>query len=71
MIVMQDVARDGRVLLTTVNSRLGIHYLPPSGGAQRDLAWLDSSLMYDLSDDAQFIVFVELSQRPGRNSAIY
>ncbi len=71
MIVMQDVARDGRVLLTTVNSRLGIHYLPPSGGAQRDLAWLDSSLMYDLSSDAQSIVFVELSSGQGRNSAIY
>ena len=71
MIVMQDVARDGRVLLTTVNSRLGIHYLPPNGGAQRDLAWLDSSLMYDLSSDAQSIVFVELSSGQGRNSAIY
>jgi serine/threonine protein kinase/Tol biopolymer transport system component len=71
MIVMQDVARDGRVLLTTVNSRLGIHYLPPNGGAQRDLAWLDSSLMYDLSGDAQSIVFVELSSGQGRNSAIY
>jgi Tol biopolymer transport system component len=71
MIVMQDVARDGRVLLTTVNSRLGIHYLPPNGGAQRDLAWLDSSLMYDLSNDAQSIVFVELSSGQGRNSAIY
>ena len=43
MIVMQDVARDGRVLLTTVNSRLGIHYLPPNGAPARDLAWLDSS----------------------------
>lgn len=70
MIVMQDVARDGRVLLTTVNSRLGIHYLSPSG-APRDLAWLDSSLMYDLSNDAQSIVFVELSNGQGRNSAIY
>jgi hypothetical protein len=71
MIVMQDVARDGRVLLTTVNSRLGIHYLPPNGAPQRDLAWLDSSLMYDLSNDAQSIVFVELSSGQGRNSAIY
>ena len=71
MIVMQDVAHDGRVLLTTVNSRLSIHYLPPNGGAQRDLAWLDSSLMYDLSSDAQSIVFVELSSGQGRNSAIY
>ncbi len=71
MIVMQDVARDGRVLLTTVNSRLGILYLPPNGAAQRDLAWLDSSLMYDLSNDAQSLVFVELSSGQGRNSAIY
>jgi len=71
MIVMQDVARDGRVLLTTVNSRLGIHYLPANNGAPRDLAWLDSSLMYDLSSDAQSLVFVELSSGQGRNSAIY
>jgi eukaryotic-like serine/threonine-protein kinase len=71
MIVMQDVARDGRVLLSTVNSRLGILYSPPNGGAQRDLAWLDSSLAYELSNDAQSLVFVELSDGQGRNSAIY
>src|SRR4029077_11769316 len=53
MIVMQDVARDGRVLLTSVNSRLGILYSPPNGGAQRDLSWLDSSLIYELSNDGQ------------------
>jgi Tol biopolymer transport system component len=71
MIVMQDVARDGRVLLSAVNSRLGILYLPPNGAPQRDLAWLDSSLIYELSNDAQSIVFVELSNGQGRNSAIY
>ena len=71
IIVMQDVARDGRVLLSTVNSRLGILYSPPNGGAQRDLAWLDSSLIYELSNDAQSLVFVELSNGQGRNSAIY
>jgi Serine/threonine protein kinase len=70
MIVMQDVARDGRVLLSTVNSRLGILYLP-SGAPQRDLAWLDSSLMYELSNNGQSVVFVELSNGQGRNSAIY
>jgi len=71
IIVMQDVARDGRVLLSTVNSRLGILYLPPNREAQRDLSWLDSSLLYDLSNDAQSVVFVELSNGQGRNSAIY
>jgi serine/threonine protein kinase len=71
IIVMQDVARDGRVLLSTVNSRLGILYRPPKGGPERDLAWLDSSLIYELSNDAQSLVFVELSNGQGRNSAIY
>ena len=70
MIVMQDVARDGRVLLSTVNSRLGILFTPQNGAA-RDLAWLDSSLIYELSNDAQSLVFVELSNGQGRNSAIY
>jgi eukaryotic-like serine/threonine-protein kinase len=71
MIVMQDVARDGRVLLSAVNSRLGILYLPPNGAPQRDLSWLDSSLIYELSNDGQSIVFVELSNGQGRNSALY
>jgi serine/threonine protein kinase/Tol biopolymer transport system component len=71
MIVMQDVARDGRVLLSTVNSRLGILYAPPNGAPERDLSWLDSSLIYEISNDAQSIVFVELSNGQGRNSAIY
>jgi len=71
MIVMQDVARDGRVLLSTVNSRLGILYAPREGAPQRDLSWLDSSLIYELSNDGQSLVFVELSNGQGRNSAIY
>lgn len=71
MIVMQDVARDGRVLLSSVNSRLGILYLPPNGAPQRDLSWLDSSLIYELSNDARLLVFVELSNGQGRNSALY
>ena len=70
IIVMQDVARDGRVLLSTVNSRLGISFLGPNG-TTRDLAWLDASLMYDLSNDGESIVFAELSNGQGRNSAIY
>ena len=70
IIVMQDVARDGRVLLSTVNSRLGILFFP-SSGPPRDLAWLDASLIYELSNDAQSLVFVELSNGQGRNSAIY
>jgi eukaryotic-like serine/threonine-protein kinase len=70
-IVMQDVAADGRVLLSTVNSRLGIRYIDFAGATERDLAWLDASLLYEISSDAKSLLFVELSYGEGRNSAIY
>lgn len=69
-IVMQDVARDGLVLVNAVNSRLGILYAPPEGPTT-NLAWFDASLAYDLSQDAKSLVFVELTSGEGRNSAIY
>jgi len=70
-IFMQDVAADGRVLLSTVNSRLGIRYIDFEHSAERDLAWLDASLLYEISSDAKSLLFVELSYGEGRNSAIY
>jgi len=68
-IIMQDVSRDGRVLINAVNGRLGILYA--DGSAQRDLAWFDASFAYDLSPDAKSLVFVELTSGEGRNAAIY
>ena len=70
-IVMQDAAADGRVLLSLVNSRLGIRYVDFTRSIERDLAWLDASLLYELSNDAKRLLFVELSNGEGRNSAIY
>ena len=70
-IVMQDVAADGRVLLSTVNSRLGIRFVDFDHSAERDLAWLDASYLYQISDDSKNIVFTELSYGEGRNPAIY
>jgi eukaryotic-like serine/threonine-protein kinase len=70
-IVMQDVAPDGRVLLSTVNSRLGIRYVDFQHSTERDLAWLDASFLYEISNDGRNLLFVELSYGEGRNSAIY
>jgi Tol biopolymer transport system component len=70
-IVLQDVARDGRVLLNDVNSRLGILFTPPDGSTTRDLAWLNASFLDTLSDDASEVLFVELANGEGRNAAIY
>jgi len=70
-IVMQDAAADGRVLLSVVNSRLGIRYVDFDHSVERDLAWLDASLLYEISSDAKSLLFVELTSGEGRNSAIY
>jgi eukaryotic-like serine/threonine-protein kinase len=70
-IVMQDVAADGRVLLSLVNSRLGIRYTDFEHSTERDLAWLDASLLYGLSSDAKSILFAELSNGEAGNPAIY
>ena len=70
-IVLHDVAPDGRVLLATVNSRVGIRCLPPGASEERDLAWLDVSNVQELSDDGKEMLFSELSYGEGRNSAIY
>jgi eukaryotic-like serine/threonine-protein kinase len=70
-IVMQDVAQDGRVLLSTVNSRLGIRYIDFDHSTERDLAWLDASFLDEISSDAKILLFAELSYGEGRNAAIY
>ncbi len=70
-IMMQDAAADGRVLLSVVNSRLGIRYVDFEHSTERDLAWLDASFLYELSGDAKNALFVELSNGEGRNAAIY
>jgi Tol biopolymer transport system component len=70
-IVMQDLSADGRVLLSVVNSRLGIRYVDFEHSTERDLAWLDASFLYELSSDEKNVLFVELSNGEGRNAAIY
>jgi len=70
-IMMQDAAADGRVLLSVVNSRLGIRYVDFEHSTERDLAWLDASFLYELSGDAKNALFVELTGGEGRNAAIY
>ena len=70
-IVMEDVAADGRVLLSTVNSRLGIRYVDFEHSVERDLAWLDASFLYQISNDSKNVLFTELSYGEGRNPAIY
>ncbi len=68
---LQDITRDGRLLLTVEDSRVGISGLGPGAKQERDLSWFDASRIYDISPDGKTILFVEMSYGPPRNTAIY
>jgi Tol biopolymer transport system component len=83
---VQDIARDGRLLVGNTDSRLGIRGLAvgtkAAGGKavgaktaatkeESDLGWLDASVVWDISNDGSQVVFQELTAGQGQNPAIY
>jgi serine/threonine protein kinase len=70
-IALKDIARDGKVLASVVDTRLGISGLSPGAIAERDLSWFEASRIYDISSDGKAIVFAELTYGQSRNPAIY
>jgi serine/threonine protein kinase len=69
-LTLQDIAADGRVLLTAETTRTSIHALPPGETRERELSWLDYSVLGDLSDDGSTILFDEESQSMGENLVV-
>src|SRR5581483_9140777 len=66
-----DIGSDGRLLIENADSRLGIRCLAPGAKEESDLAWHDASSAWDISNDGEKMVFVELSSGEGWNPAIY
>jgi Tol biopolymer transport system component/tRNA A-37 threonylcarbamoyl transferase component Bud32 len=69
--LVKDITRDKRVLLTVTDTRLGISALAPGARQERDLSWFDASSILDISSDGGAILFEELSYGTPRNPAIY
>jgi eukaryotic-like serine/threonine-protein kinase len=59
---VDDISRDGRVLLQHDFSRAGIAYRGPSDAAERDLSWLDLSALTAISPDGARILFSETGE---------
>jgi eukaryotic-like serine/threonine-protein kinase len=68
---VEDRARTGQLLVSAVNTRMGILFQAGDGSPAHDLAWMDASVLMDLSDDAKSLLFTEVSYQQGRNPAIY
>jgi hypothetical protein len=65
-LTLQDVGRDGRILLTRDVLRSGILGRTEGDTKERDLSWLDWSTPQDLSADGKTLIF---TPRPARVAA--
>jgi len=70
-LTLQDVARDGRVLLTRDVQRVGMVGLAPGASKESDLSWLDWSAPTDLSADGKMLLFLESGEGGGENYSAY
>jgi eukaryotic-like serine/threonine-protein kinase len=68
---VQDISRDGRVLLSRDYNRKGIYCLPPGETKERDLSWLDWGHVADISADGRMLLFTEAGEGGGAGSAVY
>lgn len=69
-VTLQDIAPDGRVLMTRDEQRAGIIGATPGATRQRELSWLDWSLPADISRDGQTLLFDEQGEQGGPNYTV-
>ena len=70
-LLLQDVAPDGRALLTHDSYQGSLDVLVPGAEREMDLAWLDSSGINDLSPDGQTLLFTEQGDGGGPRYSVY
>ena len=70
-LVLQDVAKDGRVLVTQEKSRQEMLGRFVGDEKDRDLSWLDWSLAADIAADGRTILFDESGEGGGKGYSVY
>lgn len=68
---LHDIAPDGRVLIARTDDRSGITVRVPGEARERDLSWLDSSNLADLSADGRRMLFTEGGVGGGPRNSTY
>ena len=67
---VMDIAKDGRVLLTRDNIHVYIAGKAPGDERERNLGWLDWSLIADLTPDGRTVLFDEENQDVGADYVV-
>jgi Tol biopolymer transport system component len=70
-LTLQDISRDGRVLMVDEQRRLGLVALAPGATKERDLSWLDWSRPVGLSADGRSVLFYESGAGGGPGYSAY
>jgi len=70
-LTLQDISREGRVLLCLDNAKFGMIALPPGEKTEKDLSWFDWSVATDLSADGKIVVFSETGEAVGAKYGIF
>jgi eukaryotic-like serine/threonine-protein kinase len=68
---LEDIARNGKVLLTRESPRVGILGMLSGETRERDMSFLDYSFAADLSPDARVLLFDEEGEAGGANYTVY
>jgi Tol biopolymer transport system component len=68
---LQDIAPDGRVLLTINGWRAGLNWMRPGDAREHDVSWLDWSLAEDLSADGRQLLFSEDREGGGTEGTVF
>jgi Tol biopolymer transport system component len=66
---IEDIAPDGRVLLTLGTLRIGATCLPPGVDRERSVSWFEASRVQDLSPDGKTLLFSE--EGAGEKGSLY
>jgi Tol biopolymer transport system component/predicted Ser/Thr protein kinase len=70
-LTLQDVSHDGVALVSHDVLRAGIIARAPGEEKERDLSWLDWSLLRSLSSDGRTILFAEAGEGGGEGYSLY
>jgi len=68
---LEDISRDGRLLVITETQRILSTGLAPARSKEEDLSWHDYSRVTDISDDGTIVVFEETGDAGGKRGAVY
>jgi eukaryotic-like serine/threonine-protein kinase len=64
-LTVQDVTRDGRVLITEDTPQIMMMALPPGEKTEKNFSWFDWSLLADISPDGKTLIFDESGEAVG------